>query len=136
MKKLVGVVALGLSMMVFTGCAKENKVETTYRDGIYEASGDKWEYGSEKASITIENDKIKNIDLKRIDANGKEVDYDMWAGQEVDGMVFPNLKEYRISMKDEMIEKQTYDVDSITGATVTTDNWKIAVQRALKEAKN
>jgi len=136
MRKLVGVVALGLSMMVFTGCAKENKVETTYRDGIYEASGDKWEYGSEKASITIENDKIKNIDLKRVDENGKEVDYDMWTGQEVDGMVFPNLKEYRISMKDEMIEKQTYDVDSITGATVTTDNWKIAVQRALEEAKN
>lgn len=136
MRKLAGIVALGLSMIVFVGCAKESKISTIYKDGVYEASGDEWEYGSEQASITIENDKIKNIALKRLDANGNEVDYNMWTGKEVDGMTFPNLKEYRISMKDEMIEKQTYEVDSITGATVTTDNWKIAVERALKKAKN
>ncbi len=136
MRKLVCVVALGLSMIVFSGCAKDTKVDTVYKNGVHEAYGDKWKYGSEQAVVTIEDDKIKNIDLKRLDANGNEVDYDMWAGQEVDGKIFPNLKEYRISMKDEMIEKQTYEVDSIAGATVTTDNWKIAVQRALKKAKN
>ncbi|CAH2214469.1 FMN-binding protein [Tepidibacter aestuarii] len=136
MKKLAGVVVLGLGMIFFTGCAKESNIENTYKNGVYEANGDKWEYGSEQAIVTIEDDKIKNIDLKRLDASGEEVDYDMWTGQEVEGKVFPNLKEYRISMKDEMIEKQTYDVDSIAGATVTTDNWKIAVQRALEEAKN
>ncbi|MEJ8554754.1 FMN-binding protein [Tepidibacter sp. Z1-5] len=136
MRKLAGIIALGLSMMIFTGCAKESNLETTYKDGVYETYADKWEYGSEKAIVTIENNKIKNIELKRLDTNGNEVDYDMWTGKEVDGKVFPNLKEYRISMKDEMIAKQTYDVDSISGATVTTDNWKIAVQRALKKAKN
>lgn len=136
MKKLAGVVALGLSMIFFTGCAKEDNVQTTYKNGVYEAIGDKWEYGNEKAVVTIEGDKITNIDLKRLDKNGNEVDYNMWTGQEIDGKVFPNLKEYRITMKDEMIEKQTYEVDSIAGATVTTDNWKIAVQRALEDAKN
>ncbi|WFD11221.1 FMN-binding protein [Tepidibacter hydrothermalis] len=136
MKKIACIVALGLSVITFAGCAKDSDVESTYKNGVYEASADKWEYGSEKAIVTIQDDKIKDIDLKRLDTDGNEVDYNMWTGQEVDGNVFPNLKEYRTSMKDEMIEKQTYEVDSIAGATVTTDNWKIAVQRALEEAKN
>ncbi|WP_099188893.1 FMN-binding protein [Tepidibacter mesophilus] len=136
MKKLIFTVVLGLSLMFFAGCAKEANLEITYKNGVYKASGDKWEYGSEEAVVTIENHKIKNINLKRLDQNGDEVDYNMWTGQNVDGKVFPNLKKYRISMKDEMIEKQTYEVDSISGATVTTENWKIAVERALEKAKN
>ncbi|AST56920.1 FMN-binding protein [Thermoanaerobacterium thermosaccharolyticum] len=38
-------------------------------------------------------------------------------------------------MANEMIKKQTYNVDTIAGATETTTNWKIAVKNALEKAK-
>ena len=42
--------------------------------------------------------------------------------------------EKAIVMFDEMLEKQTYDVDTVSGATVTSDALKTGVRRALKES--
>ncbi|MEG6614754.1 FMN-binding protein [Pseudoclostridium thermosuccinogenes] len=113
----------------------ENKPAETYKDGTYEGKGDAWEHGSEDATVEIANGRITSIVLRRLDDKGNEVDYEKWTGQEVDGRVYPNLKEYRVEMANRMIEKQTYDVDTISGATVSTKNWKVAVQRALEKAK-
>jgi uncharacterized protein with FMN-binding domain len=33
-----------------------------------------------------------------------------------------------------MVKEQTYKVDSISGATESSVNWKLAVQRALEKA--
>ncbi|WP_423241293.1 FMN-binding protein [Petroclostridium xylanilyticum] len=32
-----------------------------------------------------------------------------------------------------MLQKQTYEVDSVTGATISSINWKLAVKRALEK---
>ncbi|WP_432405409.1 FMN-binding protein [Wukongibacter sp. M2B1] len=112
----------------------EEVTEGKYKDGTYEGKGDPWEYGSEDATVVIENEKIEEITLRRLDKEGNEVNYDDWTGQEVDGKTYPNLKQYREDMANEMIEKQSYEVDTISGATVSTNNWKIAVKRALEEA--
>lgn len=113
---------------------EEEVTEGEYKDGTYEGKGDPWEYGSEDATVVIENEKIEEITLRRLDKEGNEVNYDDWTGQEVDGKTYPNLKQYREDMANEMIEKQSYEVDTISGATVSTNNWKIAVKRALEEA--
>lgn len=106
-----------------------------YKDGVYDGAGDKWEYGDENATVEIADGKIKSVILRRLTTEGKEVNYDEWAGQEKEGKVYPNLKQFRIDMADRMIEKQTYDVDTISGATVSCNNWKLAAQRALEKAK-
>ncbi|MBZ4644619.1 MAG: hypothetical protein JG777_108 [Clostridia bacterium] len=107
---------------------------TSYKDGTYTADGDKWQYGNENATVVIKDGKMTDITLRRLDIEGKEVNYDEWAGQEVDGKKRPNLKQFRKDLASKMLEKQTYEVDSISGATVSSNNWKLAVQRALKAA--
>ncbi|WP_432661868.1 FMN-binding protein [Wukongibacter baidiensis] len=113
---------------------EEEADEGKYKDGTYEGKGDPWEYGSENATVVIADGKMEEITLRRLDKEGNEVNYDDWAGQEVEGKTYPNLKQYRKDIAKEMIEKQTYEVDTISGATVSTGNWKIAVKRALEEA--
>ncbi|WP_040214283.1 FMN-binding protein [Clostridium polynesiense] len=106
-----------------------------YKDGTYTGKGDPWEFGSEEAVVEVKNGKIASINLKRLDKNGTEVNYEDWKGQEVNGKVYPNLKQYRIDMANKMIEKQSSEADTISGATVSTKNWKVAVDRALQQAK-
>lgn len=113
---------------------EEPAAEGKYKDGTYEGKGDPWEYGSEDATVVIKDNKMEEITLRRLDKEGNEVNYDDWTGEEKDGKTYPNLKQYRIDIANEMIEKQTYEVDSISGATVSSDNWKLAVKRALEQA--
>lgn len=161
MKKLCIALSLVLSLSLF-GCGndstekKDNQQGTTtdttdknkdttdgtdkgtagsLKDGTYEATADAWDYGQESATVTIKDGKITDIDLKRLTKDGAEVNYDEWTGTEVDGKTRPNLKQFKEDMANKMIEAQTYDVDAIATATVSTGNWKVAVQRALDKAK-
>lgn len=109
--------------------------EGQYKDGTYEALGDKWDYGQESATIVIANGEITEVTLKRLTTEGQEVDYEMWKGEEIEGKLYPNLNQYREDMANAMIEAQSWDVDTISGATVSTENWRIAAKRALEEAK-
>jgi uncharacterized protein with FMN-binding domain len=107
----------------------------TYKDGTYTGEGDKRQYGYENATVVITNGKIETITLRRLENDGKEVNYDDWTGKEVNGKVRPNLKKYRTDLADQMVEKQTYNVDIISGATDSSKGWQLAVQRALEKAK-
>lgn len=124
------VVVVFLSLTIFS-C----KASSKYRDGTYTAKADPWQFGQEEATVMIKDDKILDISLRKLDKSGKEVNYDDWAGQIKDGMIYPNMKQYRINMAKDMIKRQTYDVDTISGATTSSNNWRIAVQTALDEAK-
>jgi len=108
---------------------------TKYQDGTYTEKGDAWEHGNEEAMVVISDGKIKEVTLRRLDKEGKEVDYEQWTGKEINGKVYPDLKKAREDMANAIVDKQTYDVDSISGATVSSENWKLATKRALEEAK-
>lgn len=133
MRKLLSFIALLLVVISLGACTRA--ATGTYKDGTYEGEGDKWEHGYENATVVVEGGKMKSITLRRLDKDGKEVNYDDWTGQTKDGKVYPNLKQFRVDMANKMLEKQTSEVDTITGATVSTKNWKVAVQKALDKAK-
>jgi|GEM_PF-963321 len=107
----------------------------TFKDGTYEAFGDKWQYGNENATVVISGGKITEVTLRRLTTEDKEVNYTEWTGAEVGGQKRPNLKQFREDMAKEIIAKQSTDVSEIAGATVSVKNWKIAVQRALEKAE-
>jgi uncharacterized protein with FMN-binding domain len=107
-----------------------------YKDGTYSAKGDPWENGQEEALVTVKGGKISDVTLKRLNKDGKtEVDYNLFDGKVHNGKTYPNLKEFRVTMAKNMIDKQSTQVDTIAGATTSTKNWKIAAQRALDQAK-
>ncbi|MFP4698016.1 MAG: FMN-binding protein [Eubacteriales bacterium] len=131
MKKLI-ICILVLVVFILPGCGKEAD-DNEYVDGTYTAEGDPWDHGNEDASVVIEDGKITDITLRRLDTDGNDVT-ENYTGQEEDGKQYPDLMQAREDMIDDMLDEQTYNVDTIAGATITADNWKLAVQRALEGA--
>lgn len=135
MKKLLVLLLIILSFNLIGCTTKTDDTTNKWKDGTYTAEGDEWDYGSENSTVVIEDGRMTEITLRRLDKTGTEVDYETWTGQEIDGKVYPNLKQYKEDMAKKMIDKQSTDVDSIAGATVSSDNWKVATKRALDKAK-
>ncbi|CCQ97499.1 FMN-binding domain protein [[Clostridium] ultunense Esp] len=132
-KVLLAVLVIASLTVTLTGCGSSDNSneEVTYKDGTYIGESEKREFGYEEAEVTIEGGKITNIVLKRMTPDGEEVDYDEWTG-EGDR---PNLKQFRVDLAEEMIEKQSYEVDAIATATETSEGWKEAVKNSLEQAK-
>ena len=133
MKKITLLVALIsillLSLFSLQGCMTN---QGTYKDGVYDEKIKSSGPGYEEAIVTIKSRKIDTIELKRLDDNQAEVNYDDWDGTK-NG--YPNLKKYRIDLASAMVTKQSSEVDSISGATTSSNNWKAAVNAALAKAK-
>lgn len=116
MKKIM---ILCLSLLI-CGCANEKKKETakqtTCKDGEYEtiANG----YGGEfQVTTTIKNDKIEDVVVKEHNETPSI------GGVAIEQMIS--------NMKD----NNKYDVDTVSGATKTSQALKDAVKKAFEEAK-
>ena len=150
MKKGIVLILTLTLIFTFTACANNNQNQGTtpntntgqdgtdkgaLKNGTYEGKGDKWEYGDESATVIVSEGKISQVTLRRLDTAGEEVNYDEWTGEKFEGQDRPNLKQFRQDLANAIIQKQSTAVDDITGATVSSKNWKIAVDRALEQAE-
>ncbi|MDF2987175.1 MAG: hypothetical protein K0R50_2685 [Eubacterium sp.] len=115
---------------------KATPTKTVMKDGTYDAKGDPWENGEEEATVVIKDGKISQVTLKRLDKTGKEVDYNLFNGKVHDGKTYPNLKEFKETLAKKIVEKQSTQVDTISGATTSTKNWLTAVERAIAKAQS
>jgi uncharacterized protein with FMN-binding domain len=86
--------------------------DTLYTDGVYEGS-----HSFVSVEVKIENNKIANIDIMRHGGGG----------QKYADMISP--------MAVEVIKHQSTNIDAITGATVSSNNFINAVNDALEKAK-
>mgnify|MGYP001174094265 FL=1 len=119
-------------MVTLTACgSKDSGKGATYKDGTYVGQSEKREFGYEEAEVTIVDGQIADIVLKRMTPEGDEVNYDEWTGDDEK----PNLKQFKEDVAKEMLEKQSYEVDTIATATETVEGWKVAVKNALEQAK-
>lgn len=127
MKLLRVVCIISISTLTISGCSSK---AAAYKDGSYDIMHKSTKPGYEEAVVTIQNGKMQTIDLKRLDDNKVEVNYDEWNGTGE----YPNLKQDRIDLANAMLSKQSANVDSISGATQSCKGWKAAVKDALKQA--
>ena len=109
MKLKIIIVAFLFTSLALMSTSCEGKGR--YADGVYEG-----EYSFIKVQVTIEDDNL--TDIKMLHHGG--------GGQKYASMVEPML--------DEMVKKQSTAIDSVTGATVSSDNLKKAVDNALNKA--
>lgn len=123
---LIGIIVLGVT---FSGClnkgtnVKDDKNEkggitvssTAGKDGIFEGEGEGFD-GKTKISLEIKDGMIKKIDV--ISSNDDE----------------SYLNEAK-KLIPKIIEKQSSDVDSISGATFSSKGIISAVENALKNSK-
>lgn len=116
-KKIVAVILS--SILLLSGCGSTSSYNISesgqWNDGIYTETA-KGKKGSFDVSVTIENGEIADISI----GENQET-------PDKGGVVIEKLP-------GQMIEEQTYDVDAISGATVTSTALKDAVARCLEQA--
>ena len=105
--------ALFVSVVVLCCCSTPlHAFEGGLRDGAYEG-----EYSFVKVRVTVAGGKVERIEM--VEHGG--------GGEKYAAMVEPLL--------GEIVEKQGTSVDSVTGATVSSENLKKAVEAALEKAR-
>lgn len=147
MKKFYTTVLIIICIFTFIGCQSQKKAANkasgatpnsdsgklaTAKNGEYDIKIQSTKGGYEEAMVTIKDGKLENIQLKRLDKNQKEINYDQWDGTKYD---HPNLKAYRLDLAKAMVNKQSANVDTITGATESSKGWKTAVDDAIGKAQ-
>lgn len=142
MKKiLIAAVAVFVAVSAF-GCNKKEEKTVVYKDGMYQGKSaiDEWG-GYVTADITVKDGKITDVVLGNFDAGGKEKDetYGMQDGEiKNEGLynIAQNAVKFSTEYPSKLIEKQDVEkIDVISGATVTLNSFKEAVNTALKDAK-
>lgn len=133
MRKAVALELILIFVFVFSSCTPKGTAQ--WNDGTYRARGDRWLFGNENATIVISKGRIVDVTLRKFTPEEQEVNYEEWTGKEVQGKIRPNLKQYKEDLAQKIIDKQSTDVNDIAGATVSSKNWRLAVKRALEQAK-
>ncbi len=126
----INLMALAL-ILIFAMSGCQGKVivpKGEYKDGVYDEKQKSEGPGYEEAIVTVKNGFISNVELKKLDDNQKEVNYDEWDGTK-EGK--PNLKKVRSDFGKMMVAKQSADIDTVSGATQSCKGWKTAVSKAL-----
>lgn len=115
--KKIGIVMLSLIMCGCSSAPDSDAKNNKYKDGTYESTAQG--YGGDfQIETTLNDDKIKDIVVK-------------------DNNETPSIGGVAIEqMIEKMKEKNTYDVDSISGATKTSQAVKAAVKSALEQSEN
>ena len=98
-------------IMLWSSFGPSYAFEGDLKDGTYEG-----EFSFVKVLLTVADGKVEDIQM--VEHGG--------GGQEYADLVEP--------LTEEMVEKQTTSVDAITGATVSSENIKKAVEDALSKA--
>jgi uncharacterized protein with FMN-binding domain len=120
-----------------TGTGVGTTQGTMYRDGTYTGNGDMYRSGKVKAIVKISGGRITGITLRRYDAYGREItDNSATSGNPGGGGITANIGQTKQDLVNKMIQAQTNDVTtSTTGDNDLVTNWKIAVGRALDQAR-
>ncbi|WP_034328558.1 FMN-binding protein [Alkaliphilus transvaalensis] len=117
-KLLVGV--LGLTMVALTACGGSDDVNSTtggLNDGTYEGTGQGFK-GDIKIELVVEDGKVTDLNvLEHGETEG------------ISDAAFEGITE-------QLLEKQSADLDVITGATMTSEGLIEAIEEALPKASN
>lgn len=108
-------------LLLLSGCGNTNTYNISesgnWKDGTYTETA-KGKKGDFEVSVTIKDGTISEISV----GDNQET-------PDKGGVVIDTLP-------GQMLEKQTYDVDAVSGATVTSDALKDAVARCLEQASS
>ncbi|BBF45441.1 fumarate reductase flavoprotein subunit [Lachnospiraceae bacterium KM106-2] len=117
MRKIKTFVALTMvtAAVALTGCSSEKAA--SYTDGTYTGTSDKGQHAGLKVEVTVKDSKIAEVKVTE--------------NQETEGIGSKAIDE----LPSKIVEKQSTDVDAVSGATKTSDAIKEAVDNALAEAK-
>lgn len=121
MGKLKYVMIMCLILLSFTGCSGQSKDDATikksgdFADGTYTETA-KGKKGKFDVTVVIKDGRIAEVTIG-------------------DNSETPDKGGAAINqLPQNIVDEQTYDVDAVSGATITSDGIKNAVKKCLQEA--
>lgn len=116
-KKLLIIAVMMIAVLALAACEEDPEVDgAVYVDGTYTGSAEG--YGGDiEVEVTVEDDVISEIEV----LSHSET-------EDIGGDAMDQIIDEAIGQED------TADIDSISGATVTSDAFKAAIEEALAEA--
>ncbi|UTE72899.1 FMN-binding protein [Rossellomorea marisflavi] len=94
--------------------AVQPETRRMYADGTFSGQASN-RIGAVTVAVTIQNDQITNVDITDVNTHYSS--------------------SYINDLPSEVVSKQSYDVDNVSGATLSTEDFRNAVQSALEKAK-
>ncbi len=135
MKKLAFLLAAAMvAMALFAGCEEEVPVEDPIDEPeveTYSAVSNADPRGYVEIELDIEGEEIVDARIVEYDGLGFEKDPETYAGG---GDLWPYLEESHAALADWIVEDDTWDVDTFTEATGTSDKVRSAAQHAMIRA--
>ncbi len=102
----------------------------TYKNGIYVTWGNAYSKGTEGAKVTITNGKVADLTLMR--SSQKMIDNDPSKNYKEVWSAYEPMKQRLLGKT----QAEAAKVDTVSGATRSSEGWKIAVDRAFTRALN
>lgn len=135
------VFTLAFTLLLLTGC-KDGARDIAYKDGAYIGKSSKDDLGAYgEAAITIDGNRITDCKYVTWQKDGtiKDVNYGKVNG-EISNQEFYDKAQLAVKAMKQYAEKlveaqKLEDVDAITGATISYNQFREAVDNALDEAK-
>ena len=127
-KKMMGGILLASILLGLSACGNDgSKAEVSteqksredkgqYKDGTYTGHGIGYENGETVVEVTVKSGKIEEVSIV---STQDDEDYILQAEK----------------ITEDIVDKQSSDVDSVTGATFSSEGIKSAVEDALSQAK-
>lgn len=139
LKKIFVCAALLLfSLGLAAGCGNgddngDDAAAGTYKDGTYTAvSANANMRGYAEVTLTVAGDEITAVDIVEYDGFGNAKDYETYGREGVfDGEM---LQDAHDTLAAAIVENNTWDVDTVTDATSTSDKTRSAARQALEKA--
>lgn len=93
----------------------KSQIKSQYKSGTFEGSGSN-RRGSLGVKVTITNDKITDVEISHFAMHYSEKDV--------------------VGLPEEVIQKQSAQVQNVSGATYSTQAFQDAIENALTQARN
>ena len=127
------VAATMLSVSVLAGCGSDSKLT----DGKYEVESKAADERGYKSSLTMEvkDGKIATVNYDEVkeDGTGKKADADYNA--QMKEIMKTNPQEAFKALEDSAVEKQSSEVDTVAGATSSSESFKKFAAKAIENAQ-
>lgn len=134
MKKMIVSLLTVVMLFSLSSCAKEEEL----KDGYYTAHMDGYEKGhgwQEFVTICVSNGKIITVEYNAATPTGFIKSWDIAYMRVMNPAkgIYPNR--YTRQYGAQLLEKQSSDIDAISGATSSGKNFKALVEAVLEKAK-
>lgn len=132
MKKIIAILLTIVMLFSLSSCGKEQEL----KDGYYTAHIDGYNFGwQEFVTICVSNGEIITVEYNATTPTGFIKSWDIAYMRVMNPTYGTYPNHYTRAYATQLLQKQSSDIDMISGATESGENFKLLVEAVLEKAK-